>query len=348
MIALTCIENYVNDKNDCYGSFLIEPLDVGQGITLGNALRRTLLSDLIGYGITGVRINNIKHEFADVKGIREDLLEILLNLKEIVFKPSFSIIQQEKLHFKGFLNIKGPLIVTAGLLKLPKNQLTIMNPTQYICTIVEDIEFYLEVDIDAGTGYQLTEERKRKNILEKFSPIRPSTLLVDGVFMPIRTVNYKVKLIHDTYGNIKESIVFEVITNGSISPKRSIQEALKILVNIFLPLFSIPEFPTLVSLAKIGKIKQRFVNEQQSKTRKELLKPIKNKTNTNALIRDVMIDLLEINRKSLKNVDRKIIKETIRKFLQTNKKALETGDRELIKKVVEECIQYVNEISTIH
>ena len=93
MSTLSCIESYINKEKNYYGSFLIEPLEIGQGITVGNALRRTLLSDLTGFAITGVRINDLKHEFAVVEGLREDILEILLNLKEIIFKSSFTVNQ---------------------------------------------------------------------------------------------------------------------------------------------------------------------------------------------------------------------------------------------------------------
>jgi len=94
MSTLTCIETYIDNEQNHYGCFIIEPLESGQGITLGNALRRTLLSDLTGFSITGVRINDLKHEFSIVEGLREDILEILLNLKEIIFKCSFPLKQK--------------------------------------------------------------------------------------------------------------------------------------------------------------------------------------------------------------------------------------------------------------
>jgi DNA-directed RNA polymerase subunit alpha len=252
MNKLTCIESYIDQDQNHYGCFLIEPLEIGQGITLGNALRRTLLSDLSGFAITGVRINNLKHEFAIIEGLREDILEILLNLKELILKGSFFFKEknsQEKL--KGFLNIKGPIVVTAGMFNLPKNRVKILNPNQYICTLVDDSELYIEIDIENGKGYRLTEETKKQNLNEKFSPVKPSTLLIDAVFMPIKKVNYKVKLIHDTQGNIKESLHLEILTNGSITPKRAIQEALKVLMNLFYPLFVDPNF--LVASSQLAK-----------------------------------------------------------------------------------------------
>ena len=106
MSKLICIENYINKEKNHYGCFIIEPLELGQGITLGNALRRTLLSDLTGYAITGVRINNLKHEFSIIEGLREDILEVLLNIKEINFKSAFSFQETSKnKKLKGFLNV---------------------------------------------------------------------------------------------------------------------------------------------------------------------------------------------------------------------------------------------------
>jgi DNA-directed RNA polymerase subunit alpha len=242
MSTLTCIETYIDKDKNHYGCFIIEPLEIGQGITLGNTLRRTLLSDLNGYGITGVRINNLKHEFSVVEGMREDILEVILNLKEITFKSSFSVSSEKTNEFKAFLNVKGPKIITAGLFQLPSKLLKIVNPSQYICTIVDNSEFYLEIDIENGKGYRLTEENRRQRIDNQISLTKPSTLFIDTVFMPIKKVNYKIKLIHDTKGNIKESLILEILTNGSITPKRSLNEALKILMNLFYSLFVTPNF----------------------------------------------------------------------------------------------------------
>jgi DNA-directed RNA polymerase subunit alpha len=253
MSTLTCIETYIDKDQNHYGCFIIEPLENGQGITVGNALRRTLLSDLNGFAITGVRINDLKHEFSIIEGLREDILELLLNLKEIIFKTSFSIIEnKEQLKVKGFLKIKGPIIVTAGMFQLPKNNFKILNPNQYICTIVDNSELYIEIDIENGKGYKLTEEIRKYENQQNSSLTKPSTLIIDAIFMPVKRVNYKIKMIHDTKGNIKESLTLEVWTNGTISPRRSIQESLKILMNLFYPLFVDDNFMNL-SLKNLAK-----------------------------------------------------------------------------------------------
>jgi DNA-directed RNA polymerase subunit alpha len=262
MTTLNCIETYIDKDQNHYGCFLIEPLETGQGITVGNALRRTLLSDLTGYAIAGVRINNVKHEFSTIEGLREDILEILLNLKEIVFKNYETSKKDSKpRRLLGFLNVRGPVIITAGMFNLPKDSLKIINPNQYIGTIVDNSEFYMEVDIENGKGYRLTEETRKKNTRTKVSNVRPSTLFIDALFMPVRKVNYKIRLIHDTKGNIKESLNLEIWTNGSITPKRSLQEALKIIMKLFYSLFITPDFLKISS-----ELSEGFFNDPEDKS----------------------------------------------------------------------------------
>lgn len=235
MSKLILTENFNKNKELNFNSFTIEPLEMGQGITLGNALRRILLSDLTSFAISGTRINNLKHEFSIIQGVREDALEIMLNLKEIVVRNSFSLLSKINsfksfpLKFKGYLNVKGPCVITAGLFNLPKNFISIINPNQYICTITDNSELYIEIDIEHGKGYSLSN-------YENLSNISSSTLLLDAIFIPIKKVNFKVKLITDNYGNIKESLIIDVLTNGSITPKRALQESLKILLNLTYPL----------------------------------------------------------------------------------------------------------------
>jgi len=236
MRAITCIENSIENGSDLYASFLIEPLGPGHGITVGNAIRRVLLADLTASAITGARINNLKHEFSVIEGLREDVLEVLLNLKDIVFKHSFSA-QKNNFHpkLKAFLQVQGPLLVTAAMFNLPKDLINIMNYRQYVCAIMDTSELYLEIDIESGKGYRLTEDVRRKNIEETLSLSRPSTLLIDALFIPIRNVNYKIKIINDTKGNLKESLNLEILTNGSVTPARSLYEAIKFLMDLFYP-----------------------------------------------------------------------------------------------------------------
>lgn len=266
MSTLTCIENYIDKDKNFYGCFLIEPLETGQGITLGNALRRTLLSDLTSFSVTGARINNLKHEFDAIDGLREDPLEILLNLKEIIFKSSFSPKEKNlpETKMKGFLHVKGPIIVTAGMFKLPKGLLKIIHLTHYICTIVDESELYLEIDIEKGKGYLLIDDSRTKTLDQRLEQGKGSTLLVDALFMPIKRVNYKIKLIHDTQGNIKESLNLEIVTDGSITPKRSLYEAVKILMNLFYPLLINSNFLKLSSYLNKKKTIQNEVTKKEN------------------------------------------------------------------------------------
>lgn len=274
MTTLTCIETYLDVEKNYFGSFIIEPLETGQGITLGNALRRTLLSDLTGFAVTGVRINDLKHEFATAQGVREDVLEILLNFKEIVFKSACfdkslsEEFKEEKkpsaVKQKGFLHVKGPVIVTAGMLKLPNKVLRIINPHQYICTIVDNSELYIEIDIEKGKGYRLSDEHRKNKFEHKITSAQPSTFFIDAVFLPVKRVHYKIKLIHDTKGNIKESLNFEILTDGSVTPKRSLQEGLKILLNLFYPLFLNQQFNNLSSkLIERNNVAIRYLQQYQ-------------------------------------------------------------------------------------
>jgi DNA-directed RNA polymerase subunit alpha len=245
---ITCIETIQKNKKSNYSNFRIEPLEIGQGITLGNSLRRTLLSDLTSFAITGARINNIKHEFASISGLREDVLEILLNLKEINFKHSFIGNAQTNLEkTTGFISVKGPLVVTAGMFHLPQNVLKIINPHQYITTITDNSEFYLEIDLEKGKGYQLRNAARHKTDKVILTSAEPATLPVDALFMPVKRVNYKIKLIHDSFGNIKESLNIEIWSNGTLTPKRSLAEAIKLLLDLFYPLLITPEFLALSS-----------------------------------------------------------------------------------------------------
>jgi DNA-directed RNA polymerase subunit alpha len=233
-LTFRCLENITNDSTHHEGLFLLEPLEAGQGITLGNALRRTLLSELSGYALSGVRINKLKHEFGSIYGVREDALEVLLNLKQIIFKEHISINSPSSL--KGFLHVKGPQIVTASSFYLPQSYLSLLNPNLYICTILNNSELYIEMDIKKGKGYKLAEnyqKEEKKNLVF----YQPFTLMVDSLYMPIKKVNFKVKLIYDSKGALKESLLLEIITNGSISPKRALYEGCKNLVDIFSSLF---------------------------------------------------------------------------------------------------------------
>lgn len=192
----------------------------GQGLTIGNALRRTILSDLCGKAIVAVRISGINHEFSILPGVREDVLEILLNLKEVVFK---GISNEPEI---GRLRIQGPAIITSGVFDLPSG-LEVIDPCQYIATIATNTVVDMEFIVETGIGYKLAEKANFESIVD--------FLKVDAVFMPVRKVNYYIDEII-TGDKLSDRLILEIWTNGSISPTEAISDAAEILTNLFNPL----------------------------------------------------------------------------------------------------------------
>jgi DNA-directed RNA polymerase subunit alpha len=221
---IECIESKINGPRDHYDKFLLEPLEKGQGTTIGNALRRVLLADLEGTSIVSVRIAGVNHEFSTIAGIREDVLEILLNLKEITFKSenTDSLI--------GRLRVQGPAIVTAEHFKLPSD-VTLVDPKQYIATICGNNILEMEFRIEKGRGYRLVEKGIDETSVD--------FLQVDSIFMPVKKVNYFVEEVRYKQDLVQERLIMEVWTNGSITPKEAISQSALILTELFIPLKTI-------------------------------------------------------------------------------------------------------------
>jgi DNA-directed RNA polymerase subunit alpha len=221
---IECVESKNDTARDQYGKFILQPLDQGQGITVGNALRRVLLSDLEGSAIVAVRIAGINHEFSTIPGVREDVLEILLNLKEVVLK-SYS-----KEPSIGRLRVQGPAIITASNFELSPD-VEVIDTDQYIATICNNNILEMEFRIEPGKGYQ---------IVEKFmDDISVDFLQVDAIFMPVKKVNYSVEEIRYDQSSLKDKLTLEIWTNGSISPEEAIGQSSTILTNLFNPLKTI-------------------------------------------------------------------------------------------------------------
>ena len=219
---IDCVELKTNEYNEQYGKFSFESLERGQSITLGNSLRRILLSDLTGVAIVALRIAGINNEFSSIPGVLEDVLEIILNIKEIVLKGS---IDQPVL---GRLKVDGPKIVTAGLIEI--SQVTIVNPNHYIATISDNSVLEMEFKIEKGKNYRLTD---LKNVND---PI--DFLQIDAIFMPVRKVNYTIEQIDFYSNNYKEILILEIWTNGSISPSEALVSSGKILQRLLEPLIN--------------------------------------------------------------------------------------------------------------
>lgn len=218
---IECIESKNKGAREQYGHFVLEPLKKGQGITVGNSLRRTILSDLNGSAIVAVRIAGINHEFSTITGVKEDVLEILLNLKEIIIK-SYSKEPQI-----GRVRIQGPAVITAGLFDLPA-ELELIDPKQYIATVCNNTIFEMEFRVEQGQGYRLVD----KGIDDKSIDF----LQIDAIFMPAKKFNYFIEEKKINTTTIEEKLFLEIWTNGSISPQEAISQGANVLTNLFHPL----------------------------------------------------------------------------------------------------------------
>jgi DNA-directed RNA polymerase subunit alpha len=201
---------------------VIEPLERGQGTTLGNALRRVLLSNLEGAAITAVRIAGVTHEFATVPGVREDVLDILLNMKKVVLKSYSS---QPQI---GRLLAQGPMTVTAEHFELPSD-VEVVDPSQYIATLSPNSTLEMEFRIEKGKGYRSVDKGRDDSTALDF-------MQIDSVFMPVRKVNYSVEDARVGDAMEKDRLIMEVWTNGSLTPQEALSQAASILVDLFNPL----------------------------------------------------------------------------------------------------------------
>lgn len=220
--SIECVESKTLKNQSQYSKFVLEPLDRGQGTTVGNALRRVLLSNLEGAAVTAVRIAGVNHEFATIEGVREDVLEILLNMKEIVLKSYTSAPQI------GRVMITGPATVRAAQFDLP-SEVEIVDPGQYIATLAEGARLEMEFRIEKGKGYRSVERGRDDASAVDF-------LQIDAVFMPVNKVNYSVEDARIDGSLEKDRLVLDIWTNGSLSPKEALRQAANLLVDLFNPL----------------------------------------------------------------------------------------------------------------
>ncbi len=219
---IECVESNTQENRSQYSKFILEPLDRGQGTTVGNALRRVLLSNLEGTAITAVRIAGVSHEFATIPGIREDVLEILMRMKEIVLK-SYS--PQPQI---GRLLVTGPTTVTAAHFDLP-SEVEVIDPDQYVATLSEGAKLEMEFRIDRGKGYRTVERGRDEATALDF-------LQIDSIFMPVRKVNYSVEDARVDGSMHKDRLLLEIWTNGSLTPQEALSSAAGILMELFNPL----------------------------------------------------------------------------------------------------------------
>lgn len=214
------------ETDDKYGKFEFRPLEPGYGITIGNALRRILLSSLEGYAITTVRIDKVDHEFATIKGVMEDVTEIILNLKQIRFKREVEDFDSEKVS----ISLSGQDIFTAGDINKFMTGFRVLNPELVICRMEPEVKLQMDLTINKGRGYVPGTENKPIDAEFGIIPI-------DSIFTPIKNVKYAIENYRVEQKTDYEKLVFEITTDGSIHPKDALKEAAKILIYHFM-LFS--------------------------------------------------------------------------------------------------------------
>lgn len=208
-----------------FGKIVVEPLERGYGTTLGNSLRRILLSSLPGSAVTSIQIDGVLHEFATVEGVVEDVPTIILNLKKLALK----LHTQESKVIE--LNVTGPKVVTAADI-MHDNDVQILNPELYICTLADGAELKMRLNVANGRGYVRSEHNKREDM-----PI--GVLPIDSIYTPIKKVNYQVENTRIGQKNVYDKLTLDIWTDGSISPEKSLSLAAKILtehLNIFINL----------------------------------------------------------------------------------------------------------------
>ncbi len=214
------------DSSEFEGKFEFRPLEPGYGLTVGNALRRVLLSSLEGFAITSVKIENIEHEFSTIPGIVEDFTEIILNLKQVRFKRQIEDIEDEKVT----IMVGGQDQLKAADFQKFISGFQVLNPDLIICNLDKGVKLNLELTIEKGRGYVPAEENKKANAA--FGEIA-----IDSIFTPVKNVKYSIENYRVEQKTDYEKLIFEIITDGSIHPKDALTEAAKTLIHHFL-LFS--------------------------------------------------------------------------------------------------------------
>lgn len=285
-----------------YGKFVATPLERGYGTTLGNSLRRILLSSLPGAAVTSVKIEGVQHEFSTIPGVKEDVTEIILNLKKLYLK----------LHTNApktvYIEAKGACEITAADIKID-DEVEIFNPDLHIATLNDDARLYMEITLSKGRGY-VSAERNKMNLQPPVGVIP-----VDSIYTPVKKVNYTVENTRVGQYLDRETLTVEVWTNGTIKPEDAVSLAAKIM-NDLLALF--------VDLSEEGKNTEVIVEKEESKKEKVLEMTIEeldlSVRSYNCLKRasintvEDLIDKTEEDMMKVRNLGRKSLEEVIHKL----------------------------------
>ena len=208
-----------------YGKFVVEPLERGYGITLGNSLRRIMLSSLPGAAVSQVKIEGVLHEFSSIPGVKEDVTEIIMNIKSQAIKNNSSSAETKQ----AYIEFSGKGVVTAGDIKADSD-IEILNPDQVIATLVEGGSLNMEMTIGSGRGYVVADDNKK---LLQNDKTKIGAIAIDSLYSPVERINYEVETARVGQNNNFDKLILEVWTNGSISPEEALALAARILIEHF-------------------------------------------------------------------------------------------------------------------
>ncbi len=243
------------DSTESHGKFEFRPLEPGYGLTIGNALRRVLLSSLEGYAFTSIKIEGVDHEFSTIEGVVEDVTEIILNIKQIRLKRQIEDFDEEKIN----IVVGNQKELKASDFQKFISGFQILNPDTHICTLEKNSKLNIELTIEKGRGYVPAEENKRSD-----NPL--GVIAIDSIFTPVKNVKYEIENYRVEQKTDFEKLIFEIETDGSIMPKDALTEAAKTLIQHFM-LFS-DELITLES----DEIAQSEAYDEESLHMRQLLK----------------------------------------------------------------------------
>jgi DNA-directed RNA polymerase subunit alpha len=248
----------VNSTTDTYGQFEFRPLEPGYGLTVGNALRRVLLNSLEGFAFTSVKISGVSHEFSTIKGVVEDVTEIILNLKQVRLKRQIDSSESESVK----VNLSGKEVITAGDLASFMTSFQVLNPDLVICNLDKSVNVEMDLFIEKGRGYVPAEENKRLD-----SPL--GTVALDSIYTPIKNVNYHIENFRVEQKTDFEKLIMEIETDGSVVPQDALTDAAQILIQHFL-LFT--DERMIADVAPIQEVES--YDEEVMEMRKLLLKAL--------------------------------------------------------------------------
>lgn len=235
-LNIKCVNTTTDSDGSIYGKFVIEPLEKGYGTTLGNSLRRVLLSSLKGAAITSARFEGISHEFTSIPGVVEDVLDIMLNLKGVVLKST----SDEPQHVRLDADKPGPFF--AGDLEVPAD-VKVINPDWLICTISEGGSLHGDLIVDSGKGYVPADLTTASKSVD--------TLTLDAAFMPIRRVSYTVEDTRVGQRTDYDKLILEIWSNGSIDVSNALSQAANMLIDHLVPIASLSGIPTIVAQPQV-------------------------------------------------------------------------------------------------